>query len=381
MIQLNSICLIKRDLNPQGGLEKYTKRIIEGFLKRNFEVTLLTAQENLEILDVEVVTLPSSGSFSYQKIKSFDNSCKKYFETHSHPIVLGLDRTSYQTHIRAGNGIHRAFMDIRNDLDSKAKKLFAPVNPLNKIINSIEKQAIESPDLKLLMTNSNMVKSQALDYFDIDPKKIITIHNGVEHAQLKDVFENSLDNKFSIAKEYNLDPHKYNLLFVGHGYSRKGLLPLLHAISEVSFRDCHLIVVGKDKNIPSYERILEKLGVRDMVTFLGPVNDVKPLYQFADCAVIPSYYDPFANVTVEALAMGLFVISSKYNGGSEVLTDETGCVCDPFDSSSIADCIHHAMNQPKDYQQAQLIRSSVAHLDFSYQINEFIDKCISCLIT
>ena len=45
-----------------------------------------------------------------------------------------------------------------------------------------------------------------------------------------------------------------------------------------------------------------------------------PFYQMADALVIPSFYDPFANVTVEALAMGLFVLSSKHNGGPEILT-------------------------------------------------------------
>ena len=67
------------------------------------------------------------------------------------------------------------------------------------------------------------------------------------------------------------------------------------------------------------QALAAKLNIQRRVTFFGPQKEIRPFYQFADALVIPSFYDPFANVTVEALAMGLFVVSSKSNGGHEIL--------------------------------------------------------------
>ena len=89
----------------------------------------------------------------------------------------------------------------------------------------------------------------------------------------------------------------------------------------------------------------------------------------ADCLVIPSIYDPFANVTVEALAMGLFTLSSKQNGGHEILDIHNGDVIrDLYDPADFARTLTQAMTHPKTQESAARIRQSVQHLDFSHQL-------------
>ncbi len=60
---------------------------------------------------------------------------------------------------------------------------------------------------------------------------------------------------------------------------------------------------------------------------------MRPFYQLADALAIPSFYDPFANVTVEALAMGLFVVSSRSNGGFEILDPSKGIIIENLSES------------------------------------------------
>ena len=92
-----------------------------------------------------------------------------------------------------------------------------------------------------------------------------------------------------------------------------------------------------------------------------------PFYQQSDCLAIPSFYDPFANVTLEALAMGLYAVSSKTNGGHEILTPEKRR-CDRVAHRPILRR-SRARAGPKAPQNRaaapKAIRDSVQHLDFA----------------
>jgi len=157
----------------------------------------------------------------------------------------------------------------------------------------------------------------------------------------------------------------YHVLFVGHGFQRKGLDLVLKALPQ---KNVHLHVIGHDKNIERYR------AQNPSVTFYGPRTDVRTFYQLADALVIPSFYDPFANVTVEALAMGLHVISSRNNGGHEVLTPETGTITE-LSVDSLAAALQNAMQQPKTLSRAQRARDSVKHLELAGQMHKLVEAC------
>ena len=55
--------------------------------------------------------------------------------------------------------------------------------------------------------------------------------------------------------------------------------------------------------------------------FVGPVDDPVPYYAAADALVLPSFYDPFGLVVLEAAACGLPVVTSRVNGASELLSE------------------------------------------------------------
>ena len=184
-------------------------------------------------------------------------------------------------------------------------------------------------------------------------------------------------HKEEIAKKQGLDPKTFQFLFVGHNFHRKGLSLLLQALGRLTRRDFHLSVVGTDKHLSAYQKQAAQLGLSKNVTFFYSQSNPRPFYQAADALVIPSHYDPFANVTVEALAMGLFVVSSTNNGGHEVLNPESGITVDAFDLPSFTAALETALNHPKTLQSAQKIRSSVKYLDFSKQLEKVCQICLS----
>ena len=202
------------------------------------------------------------------------------------------------------------------------------------------------------------------------------IHNGVEWDEMETDFQSWPADKEALCERYGLPRTAFHFLFVGHGYKRKGLDLLLRALSQLPKEDVFLSVVGKDKRMEWYQSYADQLGIGDRVRFFGPQQDSRPFYQLADSLVIPSFYDPFANVTVEALAMGLFVVSSKNNGGHEILDEKNGAVIENLlDPEEVASALENSLAHRKTKESARFARLSVAHLDFSKQLNKLINAC------
>jgi len=356
---MKSVVLLKTKWGVAGGLEKYANRIADAFIKTGAKLTVLStsAPKTIEPLPYTLKTLNTISWPGFIKLEQFNRSIEAYLNKNPADLVFGMDRSRRQTHMRAGNGVHAAYLKTRSP--------FCKLNPLHRTILSIEKDSFESPYLQKVFTNSYMVRNEILQFYKTDPQKIVVVHNGVEWKEMELDFG---DNQRPSSP--------YHFLFIGNGFSRKGLSPLLLALSKLQNRDFTLTVIGKDKNSIAFQKLARKLGLEEKVRFIGPTEKVREYYKKADCLVIPSFYDPFANVTVEALAMGLFVVSSKTNGGHEVITKDNGLIIeDLYNLDSIVHSLNIAMNHLKTTQSALAIRNSVKHLDFSHQLNKIMDHC------
>ncbi len=355
------LVFLKSHIQKKGGLEKYTKRLMEGFCAKGHDVTLLTTdwQEPAEMPPYKVVSFGNKSSFSLWQLIKFDKACKGYIEKEKPDIVFGMERNfCLQTHYRAGNGCHAAYLDRRKKQEGIAKSVSFALNPLHRLILAMEKKTFESPDLKRLFVNSHLVEREILTYYPgVDPEKIVVVHNGVEWHELAKPFEEG----FNLPRPWN-----YQFLFVGNEYERKGLNELLDALSHLKDEPWELTVIGKERKPKPFIDKAKWLGLDTKVHFLGQQPDVRPYYSKSDCLVIPSRYDPFANVTVEALAMGLHVISSNQNGGHEVLHESYAT------QDELLQSLKKALREPKTKTQALKIRESVQYLDFSNQITKII---------
>lgn len=371
------IILLKSQLFRRGGAEKYTLRIAQAFRNKQCPVTILTSESTEPLSSdplLQVISHKFSSSMSFRKLEEFDKFCARYLAAEKREVVFGLDRNRFQTHLRASNGVHAAYLQHRRLSEGLFKQLTYEINPLHRTLLKIEKESFEHPELQMLFTNSFMVRDEILQFYSTDPKKIHVVHNGVEWLEMQKDFEEWPEKRQAIAESLGLDPHIFHFIFIGHNYQRKGLEKFLQGLSLLPHRNFQLSVIGKEKNVERFLAISRQLNVHKQVRFFGNRQDIRSFYQLADALVIPSFYDPFANVTVEALAMGVFVISSKTNGGHEILTPINGITIESLHSrEAIAAALQVALDNPKTRQSAEKIRQSVRHLDFSEQLELFTD--------
>ena len=159
-----------------------------------------------------------------------------------------------------------------------------------------------------------MVKNEIISTYSIEPNKVHVIYNGIEVKKVN--YDKSFEK---ISSEFDIDKDNQILLFVGSGFKRKGALEFLHIIEKLKLQNIKAFIVGKDKDINYYQEIAKELNVNNKVIFTGPREDVDDFYTVSDLFILPTHYEPFSNVVLEAMNFKNVVFTTRQNGASEIL--------------------------------------------------------------
>jgi glycosyltransferase involved in cell wall biosynthesis len=149
------------------------------------------------------------------------------------------------------------------------------------------------------------------------------------------------------------------VLYVGRFDRRKGIETLVRAMGKSIFpglADIRLVIVGGSRPGQSdgiererIEGIVDELGLREFTTFPGQVDhdELSSYYAAANVCVVPSHYEPFGLVAIEAMASGTPVVASDVGGLKFTVADEkTGLLCPPQDDQAFAEAIDRILARP-----------------------------------
>jgi UDP-glucose:(heptosyl)LPS alpha-1,3-glucosyltransferase len=201
----------------------------------------------------------------------------------------------------------------------------------------LERRHLLGPNPPVLVVNSAMVRCDAEQYYGIPPERVRVIHNAIDLARF--VEHDRPRVRAEGRRVWGVGSDDVVAAFVAMNYRLKGLDPLLRALARTPAR-LKLVVAGSPKTGP-WRSLARRLGVVDRVIFLGPVADVRRLYFAADMHVHPTYYDPCSGVVIEAMASGLPVITSRFNGAAELMKPPRDgfVVDDPQDNTALAEAL------------------------------------------
>jgi UDP-glucose:(heptosyl)LPS alpha-1,3-glucosyltransferase len=281
---------IRANRNKFGGAENYLSRLSIALNKQNINYQVVNS--------VFPRFLPSwlrAILFNFQV--SFLKKDKFYFS---------LDRITCPDIYRAGDGVHKAFLKVEN----KSK-----LNPLHPVYLYLEKRCFNNA--KCIIANSNMIKNEIVSTYEIKSNKVRVVYNGIENKKI-----NYSKSFRKISKEFNIDKNTQILLYVGSGFKRKGVLEFLQVVEKLKSYDIKAFIVGKDKNIRYYQQLAKEFNIDKKVIFTGPREDVDDFYTISDIFILPTHYEPFSNVILEAMNFKNVVFTTRQNGASEILNPE-----------------------------------------------------------
>ncbi|MEM2336158.1 MAG: glycosyltransferase family 4 protein [Candidatus Bathyarchaeia archaeon] len=183
---------------------------------------------------------------------------------------------------------------------------------------------------------SNYMVSHVKWVFGLPQDKLIMIPNGVdakEYEKSGDVDLNQFRRRFAL-------PEEKIVLFVGRLVYEKGIHVLINAVPKVLEKvNAKFVIVGNGYMQQSLSEYIRSMGLAHKVMFTGFVDDrtLRNLQKCADVSVVPSLFEPFGIVALEAMAAKSPVVVSDTGGLSEIVEHEvTGVKVYPNNPDSLA---------------------------------------------
>lgn len=186
-----------------------------------------------------------------------------------------------------------------------------------------------------VITCSHYMRGHVADIYDLEEERVTVIPNGIDPLDLQPVDDlETLRARFA-------GPQERLVLLVGRLVYEKGFQLALEALPGLIERlgAVRFLVAGSGTHERELKAQAEQLGLMEHGTFLGWIGDdvLHSLYRISDLCVIPSIYEPFGLVALEAMASGCPCIVADTGGLREVVpNDDVGLRFRSRDSASLA---------------------------------------------
>lgn len=221
-------------------------------------------------------------------------------------------------------------------------------------INSIEWWLAFQADR--LISPTKFMVDQLITSFELPPEHVAQVPNGID------------PNLWMIPDE-DPPPREPLVLSWGRVQFEKGFQVLARAMTSVRGRvpGVQCTIAGRGSYLPELQAQLDVEGVSDIVNIPGFLNDheLRQLTQRAGCVVIPSLYEPFGLVALEALAAGAPLVVARTGGLAELIEGtDAGLTFEPGRPGDLANCIERVLND--EFLAAELTRNARELIDRKY---------------
>ena len=288
-------------------------------------------------------------------------------------LVLSFARAVGADILRSGGGAHSVYLRAAQRWRGNWAAAAMRLRPYHRAQIIAERAAFKSPTLRCTIAVSELVRKQLIDEFGLEPEKAVTLYNGVDLERFRPA---GLAERARFRQMYEVETGAPVVAFAGHGFARKGLGPLLEAWPALKSHP-FLLVAGSDRSAVRYIRMAHRLRIGSRVRFLGAVGQIEQLFRAADAFALPSFFEPFGNVAMEAMAAGLGVMVSAQCGVAELLPPgmRPFVVKDPADPGEIAERLA-ALLETKHLTEDEARAAAEAHpwSDYSARLLEIIDS-------
>ncbi|MEP6809415.1 MAG: glycosyltransferase family 4 protein [Chthoniobacterales bacterium] len=187
----------------------------------------------------------------------------------------------------------------------------------------------------VIVAVSQMVAQHFETLHQLPAARLRVIPNGVDVERFAPAAE---EGRQRARRDLGIGEEETLFLMLAHNLLLKNAETFLRAAAQLRADGVpiRLVIAGGKKPEP-FVRLAERLKLGRSVSFIGSVDPL-PCFAAADAFIHPTWYDPCSLVTLEAAACGLPVITTRYNGASELMTEGAdGFILEqPDDATSLA---------------------------------------------
>lgn len=352
------LAIVRQRYNPFGGAERFVERALQALHEagESIDLTLITrywpadAESRHQVLRCNPAKL---GRLS--RDRGFARAVQRAIAKGNFDLVQSHERIPGCDIFRAGDGLHATWLDLRARTLGPWGQLMQKLSPWHRYTCAAEAAMLRHPRLRAVICNSEMVRADIAARYPEIETKLHVVHNGIDlarfHPELRTQHRARLRAALGVADTTPV------VIYVGSGFSRKGVPQLLAAMADPALARAELWVIGKDKEAEQLARQARAQGLA--VRFPGPQSDVAPWLGAADVFALPTLYDPMPNAALEALASGLPVVCSTSCGTAELIqAGKNGFVIDPLDTKSLSKHLRQLLDDSQSPERCAAMRAS-----------------------
>ncbi|WP_374339622.1 glycosyltransferase family 4 protein [Leeia sp.] len=363
------IALIRQKYSPFGGAERFVSRALSALSQQGLEVTLLSRNWDQASEGTQVKRLNPFYLGRTWRDWSFARAVSRWLGRHRFDLVQSHERIAGCEVYRAGDGVHRVWLRQKARRESLLLRWLGRLNPYHHYVCRAEQRMFHHPRLRAVICNSKMVQQELIEHFQLPLDKLHVIYSGVDPARFHPGVR---QQRAAIRQQWGIPEAATVYLFLGSGFQRKGVAPLLQALVGLP-ESAWVLVVGKDKQQRQYQRLARRLGIADRVVFAGGQTEVAAYYGAADVFVLPTLYDAFPNAALEAMACGLPLLTSPNCGAAELIRNgDNGYVCDALDVETLHKHMHTLLDAALSQRMGAHAQQTVAHLTPDFMATQMV---------
>jgi UDP-glucose:(heptosyl)LPS alpha-1,3-glucosyltransferase len=348
------ILVVCRPLVFHGGIERATAGFLGGLVEHGDAVHLLSPGRDPQLPGVTHHRLRVPPSPPPVRPLVLAAAVSRARRRGQWDIVQSHERTLGQDVYRAGEGCHRAWLAARG---RRGRGVY------NRAVLALERRVFATTAQIVAIARTGKAEIEQL--YRVPAARVHVVYNGVDLARFRPATH---AERAAARAEVDVARDALTLLFVGSGFERKGLATAIDALARLA-GDARLLVIGKG-DPRAYQAQAERLGVAKRIGWLGVRPDVERWYGAADVVVLPTAYEPFGNVHLEALACGVPMVTTSRAGGAEIVRDDCGGVVPPHDAPAVAAAIERLAGQARAAVQAAC-RAAAEPFTYAAQVRGF----------
>lgn len=350
------LAIVRQKYRPDGGAERFVSRALTALSNQNLELNVITREWQGEKQDdwhIHICNPLKLGRISRER--GFAKAARALWQQQQFDIVQSHERIPGCDIYRAGDGVHRRWLLQRSRILPGWRSQMLMYDRYHRYVMNAEREMYQSPELKAVICNAEMVKREIIEDFSVDAKKIHVIYNSIDSSQFVPA---DGAKRAALRQKLDIPQDAIVFCFVGSGFERKGLASAIQAIAGTT---AYLIVVGQDKDEKRYQQLAQASGYQGQIRFAGMQKETLPFYQVSDGLLLPTLYDPFPNVILEAMACGLPVITSDSCGGAEFIEQgRNGFFCDALDIKGLREAVMTIPSLEKNNDMGMAARDKIS---------------------
>ena len=347
-----NVALVILHADPaRGGAERYTVDLAHGLAGRGHRVTLVSSAsaDPAATGPYATVRLPAGGTTRDGRYRRFLDALD------AHTAAAGYDVVHAMLPVRRCD-VYHPHAGVAAEAARRGSAVTRWANRRRHRFAAVERDLLTGPRPPVVLCLSDVVRADVRQWYPgLADDRLATLFNAVDLTRFDPGREP--DSRERTRAELGYRPGDVVALMIAQDFRRKGLAQAIGAVDECDPR-LSLLVVGRD-DPRRYRAWAVECAVVDRVRFAGPTADPVPFYRAADLFVLPTRHDPCSLVVLEALAMGLPVISTVRNGACEVMSDGVhGRVLpDPDDVPALAAAMAELLDDARRAEMAAACRA------------------------